>query len=82
MQRGFNMFNQIKLCSGTTLRKTCKHDGSKARYFAYIEDSTGTGFRRISKALYEQLQSLARSKCAFTTKVLKDTVQYQHSISI
>lgn len=72
----------IKLCGGVTLRKTSRHDGSNQRFFAYIETAEKTAFKRISKAEFEMINSLARVRCAYTTKVLKGTVQYTHSVSI
>lgn len=72
----------VKLCGGVTLRKTSRHDGSNQRFYAYLETAEKTAFKRISKADFEMINSLARVKCAFTTKVLKSTVQYTHSVSI
>lgn len=66
--------------SGVTLRKTSKHDGSNQRFYAYLELYGKARFQRISKAEYHSLNNRAKYKCAFTTNVLKDTVQYTHSI--
>ena len=67
--------------SGVTLRKTSRHDGSNQRFFAYIEVLGKARFTRISKSEYHRLNNRARVKCAFTTNIKKDTVQYTHSIS-
>ena len=66
--------------SGVTLRKTSLHDGSKQRFYAYIEVLGKARFTRISRAEYHSLNNRARVKCAFTTNVKKGIVQYTHTI--
>ena len=67
--------------SGVTLRKTCKHDGSKQRFYAHIEVLGKARFTRISKSEYQNLNNRARVKCAFTTNIKNNIIQYTHSIS-
>ena len=70
-----------KYGSGVTLRKTSKHDGSKQRFYAHMEVLGKARFTRISKSEYHNLNDRARVKCAFTTNIKKNIVQYTHSIS-
>lgn len=69
-----------KFGSGVTLRKTSRHDGTKQRFYAFIDVLGQARFTRISKGEYQSLNNRARVKCAFTTNILKNTVQYTHSI--
>lgn len=73
----------IKSSGGCTLRKTCNHDGSGARFFAYIENLGKSRFVRISYELFHKLDNSSRVKCAFTTNIKAGgKVQYTHSIYV
>ena len=72
-----------KLSSGCALRKTTNRDQSKRRYYASIEILGDVRFVRISKDVFDLLNSIARAKCAFTTNIISDDkIQYTHSISL
>lgn len=72
-----------KLSSGCTLRKTTNRDQSKRRYYASIEILGDVRFVRISKDVFDLLNGIARTKCAFTTNIINDNkIQYTHSISL
>lgn len=51
----FSIHENVKNSGETTLRKTCKHDGTKARYYAQIEVLGRTYYRRIRKDTYNVL---------------------------
>lgn len=71
-----------KLSSGCALRKTTNKDQTKRRYYASIEILGDVRFVRISKDVFDFLNSIARTKCAFTTNIISDDkIQYTHSIS-
>ena len=65
---------------GAILRKTCHHDGSDARYYVGTEILGKFKFIRVSKSRYALLNNAAKYKCAFSTNVKAELVQYQHSI--
>ena len=77
-----NIYGVVKNQGGCSLRKTSKHDGRSQRFYASIEKLGITTFVRISKDTYVFLNEMAKVKCAFTTNIKKETVQYTHSISL
>jgi len=65
---------------GAILRRTTDHNGRNKRHYAGVEVLGRLRFVRISKAKYDDLNNTCKVKCAFTTNILNNTVQYQHSI--